>query len=533
MTAAASSPPALLARARARVTLRAHAWVVAWLVVALFIAEVPVLLGTFFAPAGHTGLGTVWFINDFAQYESAMRQGAQRSDWLVTDPFTAEPSSPVFMFPLYVGTGKVAALLGAPALLLERLVEVAARALFVLSLWRFVRRFCDGLSSARAAFLLTLFGGGIGILVGLAGDALHQSFYTGNWSYELNAFGLLFSAPHVALAMAGTLELAGWLRRGLRATPLDLLMAACLGAAIALLQPFHLPVLLAALFLSGFLWWRTRAGASTLLVAGAATLGALPVLLPTVRTFSTDPFWSQTYTQQNILPSPSPDQLFVDMGVTLILACVGLWAFRDRPRPFGLLVWLLFCLAAMYVPVPYQRRLGFGLQPALAVLAADTLTWFCLRVSDRRQVTAVRLGVTVLASLSTIVVTFSILLSVRTNSPLAVYRSTPDVDQAAFWLNDNAHAGDVIAADWDLGNYLAARTPARVVGGHPVATLNPGEKAFSLRVLFAHADTLAMAHVLGATWLVYGPAEAGTPRPSEAPAFVSGDVVVYRVSPSA
>ena len=42
------------------------------------------------APPGATGLGTAWFVNDFAQYESAMRQGAEQSGWLVHDPFTAE-----------------------------------------------------------------------------------------------------------------------------------------------------------------------------------------------------------------------------------------------------------------------------------------------------------------------------------------------------------------------------------------------------------------------------------------------------------
>src|SRR5205823_10828823 len=81
---------------------RDHTTLVALLVAALLVSELPRLLAACCAPAGATGLGTAWFVNDFAQYESAMRQGAEQAGWLVRDPFTTEPHAPTFMFPLYV-----------------------------------------------------------------------------------------------------------------------------------------------------------------------------------------------------------------------------------------------------------------------------------------------------------------------------------------------------------------------------------------------------------------------------------------------
>src|SRR5260370_27404851 len=93
------------------------------------------------APTGATGLGTVWFVNDFAQYESAMRQGAEQSGWLIHDPFTAEAHQPTLMFPLYVGIGKLGATLHVPATSVEQLVGELARVLLVLSLWRVCRAF--------------------------------------------------------------------------------------------------------------------------------------------------------------------------------------------------------------------------------------------------------------------------------------------------------------------------------------------------------------------------------------------------------
>src|SRR5258708_7212740 len=100
------------------------------------LGETPKILAACCAPAGATGLGTAWFVNDFAQYESAMRQGAEQAGWLVRDPFTAEPHTAAFMFPLYVGIGKLAFMLQLSASAIEHVVEGLARALLVVALWR-------------------------------------------------------------------------------------------------------------------------------------------------------------------------------------------------------------------------------------------------------------------------------------------------------------------------------------------------------------------------------------------------------------
>jgi hypothetical protein len=503
----------------------AHAWLVAALAVAVLLGELPLLVAACCAPPGATGLGSVWFINDFAQYESAMRQGARQPGWLIHDVFTAEPQAPAFMFPLYVGLGKLGASLAIDPMWLERLVETLARVLLVLAVWRFCRAFATSRGAALAALWLALFGSGFELITGLIGQG---ALYTGNWSYEVNTIGLLFSAPHVPLGMAATLELA---RHGLRpsrdSSRVGLLIAAALGAAIALLHPFHLPVLLAALLLSGLLFARTGQGVGSLATGLAACLGALPVLWPTVSVFSFDPFWSATYSVQNVLPSPAPHELVVDLGPTLLLALSGAIALRARVAPFGLLVWLLLMAVAMYLPLPFQRRLGFGLQPALAVLAGNTLIWAASRLRPNAA-TALRLGVAAAAASSTCLVLASIVASGLRDAPLPVYRSTTDLDAAATWLDAHAHAQDVIVADWNTSNYLAPRTPARVFGGHPVATLHAATKQLSIAIVFAHAQPWAAAAQLGATWLVCGPDEAGLSG-GPPPAFVAGGVRVYRL----
>ena len=516
--------------------------------IALLVGELPKILAACCAPPGATGLGTAWFVNDFAQYESAMRQGAEQSGWLVRDPFTAEPHAAAFMFPLYVGIGKLAATLHVPAAHLEHVVEIVARALLVLALWRFCRAFSHGKAAARWATGLALFASGFEVFAALFGG------YTGNWSYEMNGFGLLFAAPHVPLAMAGTLELA---RQGLRpfrhgaslrsrqdqslggsnlggaATlsgiqPLWLAKIALLAAGVSLLHPFHMPVLLGAMGLTGLVFWRSGRGAATFAAAVAAGLAALPVLWPTVTTFSFDPFWVTTYSSQNQLPSPLPHELLVDLGPTLLLAIGGAALLRGRIAAFGLLLWLLLEVIAMYVPVPYQRRLSFGIQPALAVLAANGLMAMCARLRPRLAV-GFRLLVVAAAASGTVLVLVGVVASGFLNQPLPVYRSTTDLDAAAAWLDAHASSGDVILADWDASNYLAARTPARVYGGHPVATLQPDQKRFAIATVFAHADSAtAVARNVGVQWLVFGPDEQDLGGPP-APVFQSGPVRVYRV----
>jgi hypothetical protein len=494
--------------------------------VVLLLGELPLVLSVCCAPAGATGLGTAWFVNDFAQYESAMRQGAEQSGWLVHDPFTAEPHQAAFMFPLYVGVGKLAATLSLPRAAVEHTLEVLARAALVLALWRFARAFAAGEAAARWTFALALFASGFELFAALSGGAI----YTGNWSYEANGFGLLFAAPHVPLAMAATLELArAVLRPRLSLSRRWLLEVAMLSAAIALLHPFHLPVLLGAATLAGLVFRLTRRGSANLAGGLVACLAALPILLPTVATFSFDPFWLATYSGQNRLPSPAPHELLVDLGPVLVLAIGGVVMLRGRIAPFGLLLWLLLSLVGMYLPVPYQRRLSFGIQPALAVLAANGLVAACASLKDRRA-TVLRLGVVAAATSGTLLILVSIVASGFQNAPLPIYRSTGDLDAAAAWLNTQAQPGDVILADWQASNYLAPRTPAHVFGGHPVATLQAASKELATRSVFAHTSSLLVARQLGAQWLVYGPDEAHLAGPA-GPSFQSGGVRVYRVSP--
>src|SRR4051794_18952280 len=72
-------------------------WLALAFAAALVIGQLPLLLAACCGPAATSGVGTAWAAADFAQYESAMQQGASQPGWLILDKFTAEPHAPAFM----------------------------------------------------------------------------------------------------------------------------------------------------------------------------------------------------------------------------------------------------------------------------------------------------------------------------------------------------------------------------------------------------------------------------------------------------
>src|SRR5438309_458899 len=71
-----------------RVRARLVGFAPLWCLVLFIAATVPHLVASF-AP-GRDGFGTIMFVNDFAQYEAAMAEGARSDSWLIHDHFTPE-----------------------------------------------------------------------------------------------------------------------------------------------------------------------------------------------------------------------------------------------------------------------------------------------------------------------------------------------------------------------------------------------------------------------------------------------------------
>jgi len=145
-------------------------------------------------------------------------------------------------------------------------------------------------------------------------------------------------------------------------------------------------------------------------------MGAFPILWATVSTFSFDSFWwlrIARRTNCRVRRRTNYWSTGTDAGVGNCRRRL----LRARVAPFGLLVWLLLGLIAMYLPVPYQRRLSFGIQPALAVLAGNGLVAAYTALTARRAA-MLRLATVATAASGSVLVLVSVAASGFGNSPL-------------------------------------------------------------------------------------------------------------------
>jgi hypothetical protein len=522
--------------------VRLSRFALAWCAALFLAASLPYLIATFAPPAGHDGFGTIMFVNDFAQYEAAMAEGARSSSWLVHDHFTPEPHEPAFMFPLYVAIGKLAALLDLPPLALYRAAEGLGRAVLVLAIAAVAASFAR---ERRLALVFATLGSGLGLWAVVAQTVVGvEQPYGGNGSYELNPYALLFAPPHVTLGMALTLAIitllvqaeTHWSR--VRAT---LLGVATLG--LCLLHPFNvvtLVVVSAALLASSWLEPSSRGhlrrwSRGTVLAALTLGLAAAPLVLYNGATFAASAFWGRAYGEQNVLPSPAPHELIVDLGVFLVLgipAIAALWRRGGDHRRLAIV--LVVMLGAMYAPVPFQRRLAFGLAPLLGIAVGAALAdWFHSQRPALRLHRLGRAGVIAAALGSSIFIYAGFVASAAGNAPIPVYRASSDLREVRDWLAANSTVDDVSLSSWDVANYLAGALPGRAAGGHPVATLRAHERRTQASLMFSspHEQETAIARE-HATLLI----STGSTEPilveGALPIFQRGEVTVARLMPA-
>jgi hypothetical protein len=217
------------------------------------------------------------------------------------------------------------------------------------------------------------------------------------------------------------------------------------------------------------------------------------------------------------MPAPPLWSLPVDFGLVLLAAPLAWSVVRHWPseRRRLILLWISFGLVWMYAPVPFQRRFAFGVQPALAVLAAAGLFDLNarLRAHPVRYLPRRLVNYTAaLAAISTsLLVYISLLASAVQNRPAEVYLWSRSEAAAADWLGAHTTVHDVVLASTEFANPMGGAIDGRVVHGHIVATLDsPLKEGLVHRFYAADASPEERAQILRlsfATLVALGPQE--------------------------
>ncbi len=518
------------------------------------LCALPYVVSALWGRADLERIGTFWFVRDFSQYEAAMREGASQAGWLIHDHFSVEPHAAALMYPLYVGAGKLAALLHVTDVAMFTALEWLGRLAVLGAIYAFAATFLRQALQRRLALALALGTLGLDTLAALVRAALTSAGLdtlagalpdTINPYLEVSSFGALLSAPHLMFGLALTLLVAPVYLHAISpgANRAWLVRLGLLVATLSLVHSFNAPVLVSVLVLHAAISGR-RAWPGAVL---AATVAA-PMALYSLWLYQTDPFWSGTYGVQNLMPSPAPWLLPLDYGVVLLAAPLAWSAVRrwhaDQKRL--VLLWIALGLIWMYAPVPYQRRFAFGVQPALAVLAAVGLielqTWMAARGLASWRVRLVNYTVIVAALSTTLLVYFALLASAASNQPAEVYLWSHAEATAGDWLGSHSRANDVVLASTEFANPLAGVIDGRVVHGHIVATLHSDQKKALVTEFYSADTTVARRSQIlaasGATIVALGPEERAlgatdlSAQPELTPIYDAEGVQLYRVAMS-
>lgn len=543
----------------AGVSGREWVWLAAMTLVIISLTLVPPTVARIFGPDDRVHVGTYWYHEDFPVYRAAMEEAARTPSWLIHDHMTTEPHGPIMMFPLYVLIGKISAFTGLPLLAVYAGAELLARCALAVVLYLFVAGLVAQPPGRRLAFVLAVFSAGLGFWTALyhaltAPDAATSGRMI-NLYVEATTLGTFLTAPHITLGLAAIL--GGLLAFALacRGSLLGLgLMVACV-LIVGLVHPFNMPVLL--LVFGVYVVVRTLADRripppAVRAVAMAGVLGT-PIVVYNYVSFTFAPVWSETFGSQNLLPSPLPWELLLDYGAVLALTPLGILALRGRTTTEQgvVLTWLAVIALCMYAPVPYQRRFAFGVQPALAALAA--LGWPLARLGLAAGLARLGLpaascagiarrtlgySLIMLAFTTVVAAYFVVISSAIGGAPLAYYVVDRDTYALSEWIAAHSGPDDVVFGSFETGAVLGGILPGHVYAGHVGVTIRPAEKRAAIASFYRGDLSRDEARMLldanRVTYVVFGPEERklGTWDPgvelSLPIAARVGDAVAYR-----
>jgi len=506
------------------------------------VMEIPFRLAASQTVNGFYFGGMLWGVNDPPQYFSAMRQGTESASWLIYDRLSQEPHNPALLYPLYVGLGKLASVLGVGMTEAFLAASTLGRLCLLLAIWYFTGLISDNTRIRRAGLVFIALTSGLTATLGLIERLTGIPLPIGGRDLEdpeLSTSLVLFTAPHLMIGLALLLTSARlyadcWLEwRPWQYPALGIVVA-----ALGLVNPFTL-VPLCALVVAhaiAMLAWRRRVERAGVGAAALVLLIAGPLALLNAVTFSLDPFWGATYGRQNQTLTPPVGDILQAFGLLAPLALVAIprVARSLTPGRMLILIWIPLALMLMQAPIGVQRRLGIGIHPSVSLLAAMGVMplldafrrWRGPIARVGRPLAMAGLAQSLLGSTAynaVVVLTIALAPMMGWQAPNRTAVVHPAYEPAAVvaageWLAEHAPRDAVVLGTDTTASYIAARAPVRAYAGHWVATLNYREKDAAARWFYAAPVDDARLTFLRDNqidYVVYGPIEAMIGPPAE------------------
>lgn len=518
----------------APVILTGREWGVACLIAlsAVSLTLLPYLLGYTQSQPGFTFTGLLMNPEDSQTYWAKMLQGFD-GQWRYTIPFTPEPHEPAFLGVFYLWLGHLARWFGLSLTAVWHLSRVLAGLVMFLVTYRFIATF---LSTARArwiAYLLAIFGSGLGWLLFALGQTYWLDAFPIDFKQpEAHLFFTALTFPHAAVGTALIL-LSIWcvwqIGQPTVSHPWRYAVAAgLLNVALGIAYPFLIYlILLTTTFYWTYLAWRARRilwREGRLLAI--SFLIAAPLYLYYAYVLRSNAVFHAWDVQAVTTSAPWPHYLLA-YGPMLLL---GIWHWRARPaerHQFAILwLWIVAAALLLYAPLNPQRRFVQGVQVPLSIIAAAAFVQVVLprleqtrpfqallrrpRYSAEKMRPFLTLLFLLFMSLSNLYVLADASRIAALEQPDPLFRPTDEVI-ATQWLRANGEATAVVLGSYQTGNHIAAHAGQRVVLGHWAETMDYERKTAEVARFYdgATADTwrrdLLARYSVGYIW--HGPRE--------------------------
>jgi hypothetical protein len=544
---------------------------------AVLILFVPYGLGQIGTQPGVVFTHLIMNPEDAQTYWAKMVQGVEGA-WLYTIPFTPEPHRPAMVGVFYVWLGQLARGLGLSLTAVWHLSRSLSAFILFLTTFGFVSAFTPDKRTRWTAFLLALFGSGLGWLLFI----MQQPYWLDAFPIDFKQPGahLFFTAmtfPHITLGTACILTSIWTLKRLTSSNqpssvirslnrhhspftihhPLFLVLLANLSNAIlAIAYPFLTYLIIGTavlLFLhltipTRTIQWRTGFKFAVTMILPAPLFVYYAIVLQNNTIF-------RMWDLQAGTPSPPWPHYLIAFGPYLLLALLFWWK-RPSQRPTFTILWLWIILVGLllYAPLRPQRRFVQGVHVPLSILAAmgwhEMVIPAIIRSKSWQRIIAhpryttpklVRLlGVIfiLVMSISNLYLWADVTRIALLEQPDLFFRPQDEVDAAA-WLHEHGDKTAVTIGAYQTGNFLAAQTGIPVVLGHWAETAAYEEKTAVVSQFYA-ADTQdtwrqTVIDQYNIQFIWHGPREkaVGQFQPAEidylTPVYYNDTITIYQV----